>query len=152
MAYGLEQSMRILPSWSTVMNENVGSMIGLTTVDVQPINRIDRLPIRPRGSAQRVHTKLQVGAANGVDVDDVLQIAHIGQNEVFLVRARGIGSLCRTGCALPLGFPARNNSFARSCTQPVTSVSAGPPLGGLYLKPPSSGGLCDGVMTMPSAK
>ena len=34
----------------------------------------------------------------------------------------------------------------------VTAVSAGPPLGGLYLKPPSSGGLCDGVMTMPSAK
>ena len=29
-------------------------------------------------------------------------------------------------------------------------VSAGPPLGGLYLKPPSSGGLCEGVMTMPS--
>ena len=34
----------------------------------------------------------------------------------------------------------------------VTSVSAGPPLVGLYLKPPSSGGLCDGVMTMPSAR
>ena len=31
-------------------------------------------------------------------------------------------------------------------------VSAGPPLGGLYLKPPSSGGLCDGVMTTPSAR
>jgi hypothetical protein len=42
--------------------------------------------------------------------------------------------------------------LARSCTQPVTSVSAGPPLGGLYLKPPSSGGLCDGVTTMPSAR
>ena len=33
----------------------------------------------------------------------------------------------------------------------LASVSAGPPLGGLYLKPPSVGGLCDGVMTMPSA-
>ena len=33
----------------------------------------------------------------------------------------------------------------------MTLVSAGPPLGGLYLKPPSSGGLCEGVMTMPSA-
>ena len=31
------------------------------------------------------------------------------------------------------------------------SVSAGPPLGGLYLKPPSWGGLCDGVITTPSA-
>ena len=33
----------------------------------------------------------------------------------------------------------------------VTSVSAGPPFGGLYLKAPSSGGLCDGVMKTPSA-
>ena len=33
----------------------------------------------------------------------------------------------------------------------VTAVSAGPPSGGLYLMPPSSGGLCDGVTTMPSA-
>ena len=35
---------------------------------------------------------------------------------------------------------------------PVASVSAGPPVGGLYLKPPSRGGLCDGVTTMPSAR
>ena len=49
-------------------------------------------------------------------------------------------------------LPPRSSSLARSCTQPVTSVSAGPPLVGLYLKPPSSGGLCDGVMTMPSAR
>ena len=33
----------------------------------------------------------------------------------------------------------------------VASVSAGPPLGGLYLKPPSRGGLCEGVTTIPSA-
>ncbi len=47
---------------------------------------------------------------------------------------------------------ARTRSFARACTTSVTSVSAGPPCGGLYLKPPSRGGLCDGVMTMPSAR
>jgi len=34
----------------------------------------------------------------------------------------------------------------------VVAVSAGPPSGGLYLKPPSSGGLWLGVMTTPSAK
>jgi hypothetical protein len=49
-------------------------------------------------------------------------------------------------------LPPRSSSLARSWTQPVTSVSAGPPLVGLYLKPPSAGGLCDGVMTMPSAR
>src|SRR5881296_1859473 len=31
-------------------------------------------------------------------------------------------------------------------------MSAGPPLGGLYLKPASSGGLCEGVTTIPSAR
>ena len=36
MAYGLEQSMRILPSWSTVMNEKVGSITGLTTAMSSP--------------------------------------------------------------------------------------------------------------------
>ena len=41
--------------------------------------------------------------------------------------------------------------MASSWIRPVTSVSAGPPFGGLYLKPPSSGGLCDGVTTIPSA-
>ncbi len=34
----------------------------------------------------------------------------------------------------------------------VASESAGPPWGGLYLKPPSVGGLCEGVTTMPSAR
>ena len=34
----------------------------------------------------------------------------------------------------------------------VVPASAGPPLGGLYLKPPSAGGLCEGVTTMPSAR
>ena len=32
------------------------------------------------------------------------------------------------------------------------SVPAGPPSGGLYLKPPSDGGLCEGVTTIPSAR
>ena len=41
--------------------------------------------------------------------------------------------------------------LARACTTFVTSVSAGPPLGGLYLKPPSCGGLWLGVITIPSA-
>ncbi len=35
-------------------------------------------------------------------------------------------------------------SLARFSIHLVAVVSAGPPLGGLYLKPPSSGGLWDG--------
>ncbi len=44
-----------------------------------------------------------------------------------------------------------SSSFARAAIQEVASESAGPPCGGLYLKPPSRGGLWDGVTTMPSA-
>jgi len=47
--------------------------------------------------------------------------------------------------------PPSSKTLARFCTQVVMSLSAGPPLVGLYLKPPLSGGLCEGVMTMPSA-
>ena len=43
-------------------------------------------------------------------------------------------------------------SHARFSIQVVTDEPAGPPCGGLYLKPPSEGGLCEGVMTMPSAR
>lgn len=43
-------------------------------------------------------------------------------------------------------------SLARSWIQDVASEPAGPPFGGLYLKPPSEGGLCEGVTTTPSAR
>lgn len=43
-------------------------------------------------------------------------------------------------------------SLARSWIQPVASDPAGPPWGGLYLNPPSPGGLCEGVTTTPSAR
>ena len=45
-----------------------------------------------------------------------------------------------------------DRSLARSAIHDVMSVPAGPPCGGLYLKPPSVGGLCEGVTTMPSAR
>ena len=48
-------------------------------------------------------------------------------------------------------MPASSSWLAASSMAPVTVESAGPPLGGLYLKPPSAGGLCEGVTTMPSA-
>jgi hypothetical protein len=49
-------------------------------------------------------------------------------------------------------LPAAMSALARSWMTFVTSTSAGPPCGGLYLKPPSFGGLWEGVMTMPSAR
>ena len=61
-------------------------------------------------------------------------------------RARANG-MRRTSASPPL-----ISSLARAAMTEVASVSAGPPCGGLYLKPPSAGGLCDGVTTMPSAR
>ena len=121
-------------------------------LDVQAVDFVDRLPVVHRRAAERVHAQLQAGGADRVHVDDVPQVVDIGQDEIFLVRGR---CLERRG--------ERHALHARHCrpaaarwpgpaTQLVTSVSAGPPLVGLYLKPPSSGGLCDGVMTMPSAR
>ena len=46
--------------------------------------------------------------------------------------------------------PSASISLARVCIAAVMSVFAGPPEGGLYLNPPSDGGLCDGVITTPS--
>jgi len=43
------------------------------------------------------------------------------------------------------------SAFALASIHDVTSVSAGPPSGGLYLNPPLSGGLWEGVIKMPSA-
>ena len=46
--------------------------------DVESVSGVDRLPIGPRGSAQRVHGEFEVGAANGVHINYVFEIAHVG--------------------------------------------------------------------------
>ena len=143
--------MRIFPSWSTVMNEKVGSMVRLTTSNVQPVSRINRVPVRQRSPTERIYGQREMGAANGVDVDDIAEVANVRENEIFLSGGSRSNRFFGRHASIP-AFRACSSSFARFCTQPVTAVSAGPPLGGLYLKPPSSGGLCEGVMTMPSAK
>ena len=90
-------------------------------------------------------------AADRHHVDDVSEILYIGADEVVFVRRWRHDAPVREGfAALPPRRPI--SSLARVSIQRVTSVSAGPPLGELYLKPPLSGGLCEGVMTMPSAR
>ena len=54
--------------------------------DVQFVDGIDRLPIRQRRAAQRVHAQLQTGGADRVHVHNVFQILDIGQDEIFLMR------------------------------------------------------------------
>jgi hypothetical protein len=59
---GLEQSMRILPSWSSVMKANAGSTLSGHHLDVQAVFLGDRLPVGHRGAAQRIDADLQPGA------------------------------------------------------------------------------------------
>ena len=52
--------MRIFPSWSTVMNEKVGSIVRIDDLNVQSMNRVNRIPVRKRCPTQRVHAQLQM--------------------------------------------------------------------------------------------
>ena len=61
------------------------------------------------------------------------------------------GMFCSNGILFTSWWPPARRTLALASIHPVTWLSAGPPLGGLYLKPPLSGGLCEGVMTIPSA-
>jgi len=70
-----------------------------------------------------------------------------GSDKVLRVRRRRLESGIETD-ALNAFIPVAQQ-FVRTVLNPiVTSVSACPPFGGLYLKPPSLGRLCEGVTTM----
>src|SRR4051794_29200115 len=148
IAYGDEQSMRILPSQSSVMNPNCGSTFGLTTVRSSPC----RSAIAPQyatlappiGSAPIRIPASRIAA----------MLTTEGRSSTYRPRKSYFSRSPRTESSerrrTPSSFAA-SSSFARFAIHLVASVSAGPPFGGLYLKPPSWGGVCDGVMTTPSA-
>src|ERR1039458_8700747 len=52
-------------------------------VNVQAIRRIDRLPVRPGGTAKWIDAQLQISRADRLHVDDVVQILDIGPDEVL---------------------------------------------------------------------
>ena len=117
---------------------------------VEPVALGDRTPVVDAGAAQRIGADADAGRPDRVEVHHVGQVVDVGAQEV--VRAARRPGPGRSGTRRTPLSPARSSSLARSAIQPVASVSAGPPFGGLYLKPPSRGGLCDGVTTMPSAR
>jgi hypothetical protein len=81
---------------------------------------------------------------------DVAEVGDVGAEVVVAVRGRRGLQRLRERHALDALQPFSSRRW-RVLHPLVMSVSAGPPLVGLYLKPPLSGGLCDGVTTMPSA-
>ncbi len=103
-------------------------------------------PTRRRAGRRRS----DAGLPDRVEVEHVGQVVDVGRQEV-VGPSRGPGPGERH--PLHASQTARiRSSLARRAIHPVASVSAGPPCGGLYLKPPSVGGLCEGVTTMPSAR
>ena len=69
----------------------------------------------------------------------VVDVASRGSRTTWPPRAPA-----RTGIRVTSESPPAISSLARLAITLVASESAGPPCGGLYLKPPSPGGLCDG--------
>ena len=121
-------------------------------VDVQAVDVVDRLPVGQRRAAERIDAQREAAALESRPCrrrwpDRGHRAARDLRDEWSRPSAPP-----PIGTRLTPALPSLSRSFARSSIQRVTSVSAGPPSSGLYLKPPSSGGLCDGVMTMPSAR
>ena len=57
--------------------------------DIQVIDRVDRFPVMHGGATERIDGELEAGGANGLHIDNVAQIGHVGQDEVLLVRRLG---------------------------------------------------------------
>ena len=90
-------------------------------------------------------------ARDRVELQNGREVVDVDATEVVAVRRVGRRAPVAARSARRPRLPSTSSSLARPAIHPVASVSAGPPCGGLYLKPPSRGGLCDGVTTIPSA-
>src|SRR5207302_1233089 len=91
------------------------------------------------------------GVANCVHVDDIAQIIDVRQNKVFLTRRfrpqRSAGPH-----SLDTSITAAQK-LVGLVLDPLGHVGVGgPAIGRVVLEPAISGGLCEGVMTMPSAR
>jgi hypothetical protein len=56
--------------------------LGIGDLDVEPIHRVDRLPVVHRGAAERIDRKREARRADHVEVDDVPQVVHVRQDEI----------------------------------------------------------------------
>ena len=101
----------------------------------------DRLPVGDARATEGVDSEPESGPSDRLHGDDHRQLVHV-RGEVVAA-----GSLDRVFVGRsPHAVQPRPQEFVGGVLDPlVTALAAGPPWGGLYLKPPSSGGLCDGV-------
>ncbi len=148
IALGDEQSIRIFPSQSRVMKRHVGSTSGFTTVRSSrwrsAISPQYATLAPPSGSAP---IRTPASRITSMSTTDGRSSTYVPMKSYGVQDVRARPNAIRwTPSRL-----ARISSLARPAITLVASVSAGPPCGGLYLKPPSYGGLWLGVTTIPSA-
>ena len=142
--------MRIWPSQSTVIKRKVGIDGLVDDREVQSVALGNRPPVVDAGAAERINPHADLRAANGVHVEHVGEISNVSIEIVVPVRRGSAKSFLERNPFQTQKFileklvclrldPGGDGGFRRSAVW------------GLYLNPPSCGGLCDGVMTMPSA-
>jgi len=97
IAYGEEQSIRILPSWSSVMKRPARVDLGVHDRQVQPVPLRDRAPVGNRCAAERVGADADVGRPDRVHADDRRQVLDVVAHEVVGPDGRldlgGVGTL-----------------------------------------------------------
>ena len=54
--------------------------------EIQPVALGDRRPVPGAGAAERIHPQAQGGAANGLHVDHVAEIAHVRVQVIVTMR------------------------------------------------------------------
>jgi hypothetical protein len=98
--------------------------------DIQSVDGVDRFPISDGGSAQRVNRQSEARIANGVHVDDVLQILHVGQHQILRAGGRCFDCLLiwnsfyfavavSQQIVRPILYPARDLSIRRTTVRRV---------------------------------
>ena len=85
--------MRILPSQSNVMKQNVGSTLGLVTVRFEAILCRDSRPVMDTRAAQRVHTQLQSRSMDRAHVDYIFKVRNISAKVIVPMSCGGRQSL-----------------------------------------------------------
>jgi len=118
---------------------------------VQPIAISNRLPVVDTSPTEGIDTQADLRLAYCVHIDYMSQLVNVGVEIIVAVCCRCMQSFLER-YPLHAFQPLSRNILAFASIHLVTVPSAGPPFGGLYLKPPSWGGLWEGVITIPSAR
>lgn len=125
--------------------------MGVEELDREVVLVEDAGPVVDACASEGIDRELEGGVLEGVEVDDVGEIVDVGGEEVMAVSGLG-GESFGIGGALYAG-EVIGDEVVGAVLDPFCGGGVGrAAVGGVYLKPPSSGGLWLGVMTMPSAR